>query len=156
MSERTAVLLPSTDWDPSALAAELVGAGMPCVVPDIAAIPADLPAQLADARRIALTAIWLNTHAVPGPITVVAHGSGARLLPAFGFSQRAGHRLVVGYVIVDAAPPAPAQDWPDAPVWWVHTSAAPQAVAQAALSAQLRGFRVIGSDNPAEVVLAFE
>lgn len=143
MSDANVVILPFHCPDPIALQAEVVGLGRACFLPDVTPIAPDLPERIADARRVALTAMWLNTVHVHEPIVVVAYGSDARLLPALALAQRAAHRRVTGYVIVDGDAPAPSNEWPDAPVWWVLTSQAPQALAEKALTARLRGFDVV-------------
>lgn len=150
------ILLPDEGWDRQRLAAELVGRGLAAFVPELPDVPRDLPPRLVDARRVALTALWLNDHRVPGPVVLVAHGDAARLLPALSLSQRSAHRLVTGYVILDApATPAPSLEWPDAPVWWVASAAADAAVVEGALSARLRGFHVLeGVEEAAAVATA--
>jgi len=137
------VILPFNCPAPADLHAELVGRGISSYVPNVDEIPADLPTAVADARRVALSALWLNQHEVPGQIIIVAFGDDARLLPALSLSQRSSHRLVSGYVIVDALAPAPASDWPDAPVTWVLTPDAPSDVVEKSLTARLRGFDVV-------------
>lgn len=155
MPEAHVVLLPDTTWDQAPLAAEVVGHGVDAFVPVLSEIPDDLPPPLADARRVAMIAMWLNDHAVPAPIVLVAHGDCARLLPALSLAQRSAHRLVTGYVILDPpATPAPSLEWPDAPVWWVATATAPQPVIDGALSARLRGFHVMTEVAPVTAVLA--
>ncbi len=126
-----------------AVAAELVAAGIDCYLPEIEPIAADLPVQLADARRVAYVAKWLAAAEVAPPLLVVALGDTARLLPALSLSQRSAARLVVGYVVIDAASPAPSYEWPDAPVWWVATPEAGEEIVSGALSADLRGFEVL-------------
>lgn len=147
-----AILLPADDFDATPTAAELVGRGVDAFIPELPDIPTDVPATLADARRVAYIAMWLNREAVPSPAVIVAPGSAARLLPALALAQRSAARLVTGYVIVDAPAPSPAMDWPDAPVWWVTTAAASNAVRAGATGAGLRGFEVVDSDDVAGVV----
>ena len=156
MVDARVVLLPDEGWDRQRLAAERVGLGLVALLPDLPEVPADLPPRLVDARRIAWTAIWVNDHEVPGPVVLVAHGDAARLLPALSLSQRSAHRLVTGYVILDApATPAPSLEWPDAPVWWVASPGADAVVAEGALSARLRGFHVLeGVEQAAAVATA--
>jgi hypothetical protein len=147
-----AILLPAVGFDPTALAAELVGRGVDSYIPELPDIAADTPATLADARRVAYIAIWLNQRSVPPPTVVVAHGSAARLLPAMALAQRSAARLITGYVIVDAPAPSPAMEWPDAPVWWVSTAQATEEVRAGATGAGLRGFEVVATDEVAALV----
>jgi hypothetical protein len=51
-----------------------------------------------------------------GPITVIAFGEAALLLPPVALAQRSAHRRVVEYVLVDPAVPPVSDSWPDAPV----------------------------------------
>lgn len=152
MPDASVVVLPFDFAGAGELCAELVGRGISTYLPQIPEMPADLPERLVDARRVAYTAIWLNDTAVPAPMIVVCHGEAARLLPGLAFSQRSSHRLISGYVIIDGPTPAPAQDWPDAPVWWVATPQAPPEVAAMALTARLRGFEVVETAAPADVI----
>lgn len=147
-----AILLPADGFDATELAAELVGRGVAALLPEVPDLPPDLPGTLADARRVAYIAMWLNRASVPSPAVMVAPGSAARLLPALALAQRSAARLITGYVIVDAPAPSPAMDWPDAPVWWVTTSGAPSAVRTGATGAGLRGFEVVDTDDVAGVV----
>jgi hypothetical protein len=148
------VILPFRCPDPTAVQAELVGLGVSSFVPEVAQIPEELPEPIADARRVALTALWLNAVAVPEPLVVVAYGADARLLPAFALAQRSAHRSVVGYVIVDGDAPAPATDWPDAPVWWALTDDAPADLVDKSLTARLRGFEVLEGTPVAAITAA--
>ncbi len=143
MQRTHVVLLPERGFDRQSVAAELVGAGIDCYLPELGEIADDLPPQLADARRVASIAQWLGSAKVEPPLLLVACGTAARLLPALSLSQRSSARLVVGYVVVDALSPAPSHEWPDAPVWWVATPGAPADVSAGALSADLRGFEVL-------------
>ncbi len=136
------LLAPDADaW--RGLAAELVGRGLRVLVPPRADVPADLPPLLVDTRRVAAAATWLRSQDAAGPIVVVAVGECGRLLPALSLSQRAAGRLITGYVLVDSRSPAPAMDWPDAPVTWVATGVGEGAQADGALPARLRGFEVV-------------
>lgn len=152
MPDSTVVILPVDYPDAAALQAELVGCGVSAYLPEIPRIGADVPERLADAKRVAYTAIWLNEAGVSGPIVCVARGEAARLLPGLGFAQRSAHRLVSGYVILDGPTPAPAQEWPDAPVWWALTDEASAELAEKALTAKLRGFNVVEQADVVAVV----
>lgn len=154
MSDANVVILPFSCPDPISLQAEVVGLGKPCFLPDLATIPPDLPERIAEARRVALTALWLNAAQVSEPIVVVAFGPDARLLPALALAQRSAHRRVTGYVIVDGDAPAPSNEWPDAPVWWVLTAQAPVELGEKMLTARLRGFEVVEGTALAAIAAA--
>lgn len=134
--------------------AELVGMGLRVFVPPAADLPPVLPPLLADTRRVASVAMWLRSQEAAGPIVVVALGDGGRLLPALALSQRAAGRLINGYVLVDSRAPAPAMDWPDAPVTWIATGVGEGVEADGALPARLRGFEVAELRDPAEAAAA--
>ena len=156
MSAVTVVLLPDPSWtDRDQVAAELVGRGVSVHVAPEVEVPAGVPDRVQASRRVALLAMALNSEAVTGPVTLVAHGDTANLLPALGYAQRAAHRLVHSYVLLDSPVPAPAQDWPDAPVWWVtgerlETTGADVSVT--ASKARLRGFEVFTGAPYVDVV----
>lgn len=156
MPESAVVILPFDYPDAPALQAELVGRGLPAFLPEIPQIEAEVPDRLADAKRVAYTAIWLNENAVSGPIVCVARGAAARLLPGLGFAQRSAHRLVSAYMIVDGPTPAPAQEWPDAPVWWLLTPDAGAELADQVLTAKLRGFQVVEQADVVSVLADFQ
>lgn len=50
------------------------------------------------------------------PLVIVALGSSALLLPAVALAQRAAHRRVAQYVLVDPVLPDATDSWPDARV----------------------------------------
>ena len=152
MAVANVVVIPDGSWPAADAVAEVAGRGVPVFSPELADVPADLPANLADSRRVALLAQWVKRNLPTGAVVWVAHGDTARLLPGLSFAQRAAHRTVVGYVLVDAVSPAPSLEWPDAPVTWIRTSQAADEVGQGALSAELRGFRVVATDDLAGVI----
>ncbi|GAB2814680.1 hypothetical protein GCM10027176_19130 [Actinoallomurus bryophytorum] len=61
-------------------------------------------------RYVARAALEITAAGVRPPVVLVAHGDAGPLLPAIGAAQRAAHRLVGGYVFVDAVLPGPAGD----------------------------------------------
>ncbi len=68
------------------------------------------------------------TAAVRGPLLPVLADAAGTLAPRLALSQRAAHRMIAGYVLLDSPPPvadAEAPDWPDAPVVYLATSGAP-------------------------------
>jgi len=73
------------------------------------------------------------------PITVVTFDEAALLLPAIAVAQRAAHRRVVGYVLVDPVLPPVTESWPDAPV----TVVTDDTDGQASLQSRLRGWVVL-------------
>ncbi|WP_106396468.1 hypothetical protein [Actinocorallia populi] len=86
----------------------------------VAADPPDAPE--AGPRYVAGAALRIGAAGPRTPLVLVAYGAAGPALPALGGAQRAAHRLVGGYVFVDAEPPAPAGDWPDAPCGYLATS----------------------------------
>lgn len=58
-------------------------------------------------RYVARAALEITAAGVRPPVVLVAHGEAGPLLPPIGAAQRAAHRLVGGYVFVDAWLPAP-------------------------------------------------
>jgi hypothetical protein len=61
-------------------------------------------------RYVARAALEITAAGVRPPVVLVAHGDAGPLLPAVAAAQRAAHRLVGGYVFLDAALPGPAAD----------------------------------------------
>lgn len=59
-------------------------------------------------RYVARAALEIAAAAPRPPLVLVGHGDAGPLLPPIGTAQRAAHRLVGGYVFVDAWLPAPA------------------------------------------------
>lgn len=118
------------------------------VVPDVA--DDDRPPYAG--RYVARAALEIMAAGVRPPLVLVAHGGAGPLLPPIGAAQRAAHRLVGGYVFVDAVLPGGReaaytpeevpeavrlrargadffaeepplpQDWPDAPCGYLRTS----------------------------------
>jgi hypothetical protein len=60
------------------------------------------------ARYVATAALKITAAGARPPLVLVAHSGAGPLLPPLGEAQRAAHRLVGGYVFVDAALPGPA------------------------------------------------
>ena len=73
------------------------------------------------------------------PITLVSFDEASLLLPAIAVAQRAAHRRVAGYVLVDPALPPVTESWPDAPV----TVVTDDTDSQASLHSRLRGWVVL-------------
>ncbi|WP_242911040.1 hypothetical protein [Actinomadura terrae] len=96
------------------------------------------------------------------PLVLVAHGDAGPLLPGVALAQRAAHRMVGGYVFVDAALPRPQDDrippdWPEAPCGYLRTQADRSASSghdQAVKEARLRGWAVVEHEPPAAVAQA--
>lgn len=156
MTDVTVVLLPAATWQGrDAVAAELVGRGIPVYAVADVELPEELPERLVASRTVALWAIELNAAELSGPIALVAHGDAALLLPTIGFAQRAAHRQVHSYVLLDAPVPTPGQDWPDAPVWWCSGDGPSSSTSEASvtvLQARLRGFEVVESGSAVEAI----
>ena len=102
-----AVLLPPTLGEPFTLpGAEkaLAGIGHHPVLPEV--IGDDTPPHAA--RYVALASLEINRLvATDAPVVLVAQGDTGPLLGAVGAAQRAAHRPVLGYVLVDAPLPRP-------------------------------------------------
>jgi hypothetical protein len=60
-------------------------------------------------RYVARAALEISAAGVEPPVVLVAHSGAGPLLPPIGAAQRAAHRLVGGYVFVDAELPGPAR-----------------------------------------------
>lgn len=102
---------------PGELADELRMQGLHVVVPQ----PTEDPASAA--RYVAGSALAIAAAAPEAPLVLVGHGPAGPLLPSLGVAQRAAHRLVGGYVFLDADLPPHSGDWPDAPCAFLATSA---------------------------------
>jgi hypothetical protein len=87
-------------------------------LPDILRAPGDCDVvvpEIADddrppyaARYIASAALQITATGARPPLVLIAHSAAGPLLPPIGEAQRAAHRLVGGYVFVDARLPGPA------------------------------------------------
>jgi hypothetical protein len=64
------------------------------------------------ARYVARAALRIAAAGVRTPVVLVAHGDAGPLLPPIGAAQRAAHRLVGGYVFLDARLPGPGTSRP--------------------------------------------
>jgi hypothetical protein len=127
---------------PTDSGADVPGGGDPATVDD----------RLAVAGWVADQAIAITAARLSGPLLLVAHGAATRGVPALAMSQRAARHNVVGYVLVDGAPPQPGragQDWPDAPVLSVLSPSGDPATLR---TARLRGWLTV-HDEPARAVL---
>ncbi|MCW2901306.1 MAG: hypothetical protein JWO67_3571 [Streptosporangiaceae bacterium] len=108
-------------------------------------------------RYVAQAALQIAECAPAHPLVLVAHGAAGPLLPAIAAAQRAAHRRVAGYLFIDAElPAAGAQDWPDAPCGYLHTSSEHDREAR---QARLRDWPVVargpgdpGAEGTAEAV----
>lgn len=102
-----AVLLPPPLGRPSrlpALADRLDAHGVSAVRPRIEGD--ELPPHAA--RYVARASLEISRLAAPGtPVALVAEGDAGPLVGAVGAAQRAAHRPVLGYVLVDALLPRP-------------------------------------------------
>jgi hypothetical protein len=98
----------------------------------IIAIEADDPGSATARTCAAITAV-----APEPPLTLVAFGAAALLLPAVALAQRAAHRRVASYVLVDPDVPPVSDSWPDAPV-----TVFIDATAEASLLCRLRGWDI--------------
>lgn len=109
--------------------------------------------RLAVAGWVAEQVIAISAARLDRPLFLVGVGHATRGLPALGFAQRAARHSVVGYVMVDGPAPIPGPataDWPDAPVLYIRSPAAPP-LGQA--TARSRGWRTTEGE-PVATVLA--
>src|SRR5690242_10902630 len=113
MTPGTLVLLGSPL--PGVLADALRTQGLHVVVPHPEHDPASGPGFVAGA------ALAIGAAAAQPPLVLIGHGPAGPLIPAVAAAQRAAHRLVGGYVFIDAGLPTPAGDWPDAPCGYLST-----------------------------------
>ncbi|MGW5876808.1 hypothetical protein ACWFMI_09715 [Nocardiopsis terrae] len=101
------VLLPPTLRAPFSLpgaAEELTARGRPPALPEVP--DDDTPPHAA--RYVARASLEINRLVAAGaPTVLVAEGDSGPLLGAIGAAQRAAHRPVLGYVLVDAPLPQP-------------------------------------------------
>ena len=102
-----AVLLPPTLGEPTrlpGLADRLAGYGITAVRPEVGGD--EHPPHAA--RYVARASLEVNRLVAPdAPTALVAEGGAGPLLGAVGAAQRAAHRPVFGYVLVDAFLPQP-------------------------------------------------
>jgi hypothetical protein len=88
-----------------------------------------VPSPGPEAALAARMCAAITTLAPAPPLVIVAHGPLALLLPAVALSQRACHRSVARYLLIDPELPTVTDSWPDAPVTivtdneWVATQA---------------------------------
>jgi hypothetical protein len=80
------------------------------------------------------------------PLTIVAEGDLALLLPAIALSQRSARRRVGEYVLVDPELPPVTDGWPDAPVALVTNDVDGPASRQG----RLRGWRLLTQEQWAQ------
>ena len=78
------------------------------------------------------------------PLIIAAAGDAALLVPAVARAQRAAHRQVVEYLLVEPTMPTVTDSWPDAPV----TVVTGQADGGPAGLARLRGWVVLAASDP--------
>lgn len=88
------------------------------------------------------TCAAINEVAPASPVVIVAVGRAALTLPAVARSQRAMHRLVLEYVLLDPDLPPVSDTWPDARV-----TVACDVDSEASLQARLRGWDVLSVED---------
>lgn len=108
MSSGTVVVLPTSDARSSHLRGQLLKANF--AVQSVNATPGP------DATEAARICAAITAAPPTEPMTVVAFGASARLLPSIALAQRAAHRRVREYVLVDPDTPPVTDGWPDAHV----------------------------------------
>lgn len=108
MNSGTVVVLPADDSRHASMRGRLLNGDF--AVRGVAAV--DGPSATEAARICAA----INADPPEGPMTIVAFGEAALMLPAVALAQRAAHRRVREYVLVDPRIPAVSDGWPDAHV----------------------------------------
>ena len=122
-------------------------------VPQVAYVPDD-DARTQRAHWVAALAVGISTAGLSAPVALVLIGAAGALAPAVGFSQRASRRAVSAYVLVDAEVPTIGgahEDWPDAPVIYLHS---PQANELNVNQARLRGWNLVPLDDAAPTTIS--
>lgn len=132
MSVGTVVVLPADEPEHVSVRGRLLNGGFAAV----AASAVDGPLETMDAR----ICLDVNLLSPTPPLTFVAFGRSALSLPALALSQRAFHRRVASYLLVDPAIPAVTDVWPDAPVSVYLTDG--RAAEHTRREAELRAWRV--------------
>jgi hypothetical protein len=130
VADGTIIVLPSTDDRHTSLMDEFL---LGC--PSARVIIVDPSAA---GSRSARMSVAISELAPVPPLSVVSFGAAAQLLPQIAVAQRAAHRRVAEYVLVDPVLPTVSDAWPDAPVTVVC-----EPTNQAALQGRLRGWTVL-------------
>jgi hypothetical protein len=110
----------------------------------LASVPGAIVVEPVDGPEAALaarTCAAINVLTPDAPLVVVALATAARLLPAVALSQRAAHRRVAEYLLVDPALPPVTEGWPDAPV----TVLCDDEAGDASLQGRLRAWTVLST-----------
>lgn len=119
MTSGTVVVLPTTDARHSSARGALLAAGFHALGIDVAAEPL--------ANQAARICAALSADPPAEPLTIVAFGASALLLPSIALAQRTAHRRVREYVLVDPQIPSVSDGWPDAHVTVFADNERPQA-----------------------------
>ncbi len=83
------------------------------------------------------------------PLVVVAPASSVQYLPALALAQRAAHRRIAAYYLIDPLTDPTGPEWPDAPVYVIR-----QTRAAATKLPELRGWQEISFNAIDELVAA--
>ena len=102
------MLLPSVDVRHASIRGAMMNAGYCVQAIAVDAEPANTLAARINAE--------ISANSPTEPLTVVAFGSSALLLPSIALAQRAAHRRVREYLLVDPDVPGVSEGWPDARV----------------------------------------
>lgn len=108
MASGTVVVLPSSEAQYSTMRGHLLNSAFAVR----ALVPVDGPPETEAARICGVIA----ADPPEQPLTIVAFGASALLVPAVALAQRSAHRLVRDYVLVDPTIPPVSDGWPDAHV----------------------------------------
>jgi hypothetical protein len=130
VEDGTVIVLPSTDDRHASLMDEFL---LGC--PSARVIIVDPSAA---GSRSARMSVAISELAPVPPLTVVAFGVAAQALPQIAVAQRAAHRRVAEYVLVDPVLPTVNDAWPNAPVTVIG-----EPTSEASLQGRLRGWTVL-------------
>ena len=133
MAIGTVVLCPdlvASPFDRAAVARGLDELELAVALPVVPPGDVDDDPRTAAAHWVAHLSIAIGQAHAAAPLVLVVPGRSGALAPALALSQRAARRAVRAYVLIDAALPslpadAPTGEWPDAPVHYVASPAAP-------------------------------
>lgn len=126
-----ATILLIDDHPDDALATDLEAAAS-CLVHRIPAHGLTVPMICAEINAIDPVA----------PLLIACTVADASILPAIALAQRAAHRRIEGYVLIEPIRVATGDNWPEAPVFVTTSLTSPDAV-----GARLRGWTIVPADT---------
>jgi hypothetical protein len=108
----------------------------------------ELP-HISTSPRSVLACAMIHQSAPQAPLVFVVAGNLVELLPSISLAQRAAHRSIAGYVLIDPVIGTSLPDWPDAPVLVITSDSRIQR------EASLRQWRVSAEQDLTAAVSAF-